>query len=170
MKNIVLALLLLVGMVGTAQALPACATGTWYNPAAPGEGLLLNVAQNGVGSVFGAMFTHEYAYPIANPGTGPTLNAYFYTVQGDNVDGETRLLAYETRAYSGPLDPLDARTTTLGLVKLLMVDDNHLRFQYNLGYSVWPGCDIGPFPSYCVGEVLLSRLVDAPVLCEGQQP
>ncbi len=150
-------LVLVLASTSAFAGLPTCSSGTYFEPARGGEGLVLTITD---GLVTGGVFTYDYAQAFTQNrvpvktwySLGPSANS-------PNLDKVT-LSVFETKALSPANGPLVVQTTPVGVAEVKYVDTNTLLYSYNIGQLVFPTCDFGPLPSWCQRrDVVLVRAV-----------
>lgn len=131
------------------------ATGSWFDPAHPGEGIFLEVGENGDGSVF--VFFAWFTYDASGA-------PYWLVGQGPLVEGQARVVvpvrAFRGGRFAGAFDPAQVQGSAWGEVELAFPSCTAMSLRY-AGTATAPGAPSG------AGTRQWSRLVSVKGLaCE----
>ena len=146
MFKYLLSVLLVVASAPAFAGLPVCTSGAFFEVERAGEGVLLTVSED---LVTGGLFTYDYANGFVN-NVVPAKTWYSLGPAENDTSGLPVVLpVFETKAVSSANSPLVVETVPVGVAEFTFVDQNTIRFSYNIGQFTFPTCDFGPLPFWC---------------------
>jgi hypothetical protein len=151
MKNILIGLAMLTAV--DANAVENCVNGSYYDPANPGEGLVLDVNEDYVSAY---LFTYDYPAYLQNG----TLHRDWFTAYTPNSGNQPLPMTfYKTDNIGFPSTNV---TNTTWAQSLLFVDDdkNGVYLSIDVNFGAWPYCDFSPVPFFCSRQLHLTRLIN----------